>query len=166
MRITIDPQAGDLFTPSYYALIDAPNVPASELSVCDFELYRNTEPYRDSDFVLYSIMRTPDGMREDISQLPFYGLWQKVQSEATGVTDDSWKNAKALMATLYQTLITSPDLTPSQAETLTDQYVARMEKIHDRALEFVRHSSTEATTVGETSGDAQVRRKALTILDL
>ncbi len=85
--------------------------------------------------MLYSIGGLPDKRRDDKDQLPFRALWQRIQKEAASPLEDpNYKNAKTLMATLYQEILLSPDVTEPDADALVDEYEQRMKKIHTRAV--------------------------------
>ena len=158
---------GDPFSPGYFALIDAPNVKPETLWVRENQLLHGRDaasaaPYREADFVLYSVVRAPDRKRTDVEQLPFFEMWALVKSEAAKTKPGSWENAKASMSALYQTMVISPDLTDGQVDQLYDEYVARMVRIHERALGIVAFGAEDE----KPDPMAEIRRKALDIMKL
>lgn len=168
LQTTFNPQAGDHFAPRFFALIDAPDIDPARLWVRDNTLLHGSSasgasPFRDADFVLYSIVRAPDNRRSDIEQLPFYEMWERVAAEAAGTKDDNWQNAKVIMANLYQAMVQSPDLTDDQADMLYDEFVGKMKRIHERALGTVTLGAQEEETPDPLGA---ARRKALDILKL
>jgi hypothetical protein len=171
LRTEFDPDAGDTFTPGYYVLIDAPNVAPQSLWVREQQLLvgnslQDATPYRDADYVLYSIVRPADNQRSDLDQLPFNELWQRVLKEAGGAKDENYASAKANMVSLYQTLVMSPDLTSSQADSLADEYAARMQQVHKRAISFGNLGPEEGKAL-ETEADhalEDARARSLKIL--
>lgn len=142
LRTEFDPQAGDLFEPSYFVLIDAnsEDVRSDKLWVKDGELFigdsatdcvrfRNHRPL---DYVLYSVLQSEK--RDDLSLLPFYPLYERIKQEATVPEDNSWRRAKADMVTLYQNLVLSPDLIPAQADALNQGYINEVKHLREVAL--------------------------------
>ncbi len=137
LRKTVDPQAGDTLRPAYYALIDDGDVPIQELWVCENTLMRGSsmdtaQPYRDSDFVLYSLVRQPDKRRTDVQKLDFYDLYQRALSDAISNKPGAWDNAKGSLITLVNNLTLSPDLIPAQAKELTAQYIESLKTAHEQ----------------------------------
>lgn len=139
-RKEFDPDAGEQIEPSYFAIIDLPEgkPDANEFWVSNNQLRRgrslaDAKPFRDSDFVLYSITQTP--MRRDLTTLPFYPLYERVIKEAMeSNTSDRWNVTKGDMSSLAQTLRFSPDLTPKQAKELREKYTGEMVEEHERAV--------------------------------
>lgn len=134
-----DPDAGDQFMPGYFALIDAPegSIDRRRLWVRENKLFYGAgldtaQPFREADYVLYSIGQTT--MRSEEQTLPFYPLFEQVIQAANSPDEADWKRAKATMLTLIQALELSPDLTPAQIQSLSDRYIAEMKRIHDRAV--------------------------------
>lgn len=177
LRREFDPDAGQRFTEGFHVLMHAPEgeVRLDDLWVIGGKLHigqdeKSAVPFRGADYVLYSIVGT--AARTDLSTLPFYELWERVQSEAAVPTDEAWKSAKANMVSLYQSMIKSPDLTPAQAKKLVQELAAEMKSIHDGAVGVV---SLEAATrsVGKPlheRADAAIldddRSDAVAMLDL
>lgn len=158
------------FRPSYFALIDAPKVDPQTLWVKERQLYqgrslKSAKPFRSADYVLYSLSSPKDNVRDDVSTLPFYELWERVKKEASSpVEDPDYKNAKILMANLYQSILLSPDLTETQADILAEELKNRMKAIHERAVSLGAMGAEEEPSLRERR--AAVRSKALDILDL
>jgi hypothetical protein len=146
LRTEIDPDAGDRFEPGYYALISKPGIRPDFLWVRDQQLYYGEpssmiQPFRDADYVLYSIARISE--RGDIIKLPFYADYEKMISLAMqSTTDVQWNVAKASMATLSQTLQLSPDLTHAHAAVLRDRYTAEMIREYKKAVAGVTLHAT------------------------
>ncbi len=166
LRKEFDPDAGDRLEPTYFALID---MPASQLDpkalwVRDHQLFYGSSsaastPFRSSDFVLYSIVQSSD--RSDVTTLPFYPLYEQVIQEAMKPDDVSWKSTKANMVALSQKMTLSPDLTPTQANKLSEQYVAEMVQKHNKAVDW--------STLGPAKATSEIDKKlrqAVSILDL
>jgi hypothetical protein len=136
LRDSYGPNFGTPFRPAYFALIDEPAVDLKTLWVRENQLVRGTsleaaEPYRGADFVLYSIGTPDNNTRDDVEELPFNELWNRVKQEAASpVKDPNFKNAVQLMVTLYQSIVLSPDLTEGHADNLAEEYNTRMRKIH------------------------------------
>lgn len=167
-RKDFDPDAGGLLKPGYFALInmDQKKLDSNKLWVSENRLYygegiKESEPFRYADYVLYSITQTDE--RSDEMMLPFYPQWERVIQEATVPRDEYWKNAKAYMSVVYQTMMLSPDLTPNHASKLYQKYLSRMKLLHENALESVRMGAQEKPK--PTNLDA-FRGEAVEILEL
>ena len=139
VRTEFDPDAGDPLRPSYFALIDKPEseIEPSRLWVRDNKLLYGESlaeaiPFREADYVLYSLVHT--SKRTDEAILPFYPLYEQVLQAATNPDEGSWKRAKANMLTLYQALVLSPDLTPKQADALYNHYLTKMKQMRARVV--------------------------------
>ncbi len=99
LRSEYDPDAGDVFAPAYFALIDKQDVPPETLWVKDQQIYAgpsadNAPPYRASDFVLYSIVRPLDNRRSDLDQFAFNEVWERVLKEAAVPKDENYESAR------------------------------------------------------------------------
>ncbi|TMC60945.1 MAG: hypothetical protein E6J26_00540 [Chloroflexi bacterium] len=169
LRDSFGPNFGTPFRPTYFALIDAPNVNPQSLWVRDNQLVEGAElhsakPYRQADFVLYSIVVPSDNKRDDVDALPFGDLWGRVKKDAASPVDKpDYESAKTNMAALYQSILLSPDMTEPQADELADQYAKRMQSIHERAVS-IGHMDGEVADTREQARLAQARSKSLAIL--
>jgi hypothetical protein len=167
LRREFDPDAGDPFVPSFFALIDTAELDAQSLWVRNGQLMQgksktDATPYRSADFVLYSVVRPPDDKRSDLDTLPFYPLWERVAKEASVPKDDNWLSAKANMLSLYQTIALSPDLTQKQADELADEYATRMQTLYKNAVRFAKMGEQRGL---ETPDEMEmVRSKTVSIL--
>lgn len=179
-RQELDPDAGDPIEPGYFALVNSPESTtfSQRFYVRNRKLmFGNSstavEPYRASDYVLFSLLRSDE--RTDVTALPFQAQWERVQREALQPTEAHWRSAKANMLALYQSLVTSPDLTPRQAEQLADGYVRSITERRTRVealnnLVLLGDSNAEAVlkqimpTVSPTLEDTL--DKSVSILDL
>jgi hypothetical protein len=169
MRKGLDPSTGSGITPTYFVLINTPEsaVDASQLWVKNNQLFKgqsmaNCVPFRDADYVLYSL--TQAAVRDDITTLPFYPLWEMVAQEATVAKDDTWQTAKANMASLFQSMALSPDLTLTQAQSLADDYIGKMQALHKQAVSIASLGAAGMTASAVTN-QATVA-KAVSILNL
>jgi hypothetical protein len=166
-RNEFDPDANDIFKPGYFAVVDTTETKhhAAQFSVKDDKLLYQGRPFRDTDYLLYSI--TQNDKRGDYASLPFHEQWDKVRTEASQPTEDGWKAAKATMVVLYQNLVSSPDLTDPQARTLADEYVNMMKGLHDQAVEISKMAGPVTTAEKpERTPLQQGHRRALAVLDL
>jgi hypothetical protein len=156
------------FEPGYFALIDMPEDKMRDYSfwVREDQLVTGptldtARPFRDADYVLYSISQMTD--RDDLDLLPVYPLWERVAQEATIADDIYWKNAKAYMNNFYQSMVLSPDLTSVQTDKLYDEYIAKMETLHKRAARISKLSDEETAVLSELD---QARSRAVAILEM
>ncbi len=88
-------------------------------------------PYSGSDFVLYSLVGSET--RGDDQLLGLEKLRKSAMRDAAGKSDDEWQRAKSTMATLYQELVSSDDLTLAEANQLADTYIAKLKDAHRRS---------------------------------
>ena len=164
LKTTFDPQAGDPFRPGYFALIDAPDVNPQELWVKNNQLMKDGKEYREADFVLYSIVRSPDGKRSDIEQLPFYGQWERAVTEAMSLKEGSWDNAKATLISLLSEIRLSPDLTWDHADELISKYPPLLKSMYEAQKKVSTLGA--AKVVAREEGMDSVRSMAASILAL
>jgi hypothetical protein len=169
MRKELDSSANGGITPTYFVLINSPEstVDASQLWVKNNQLFKgqtlaNSTPFREADYVLYSLTQAAE--RDDITTLPFYSLWEMVEQEATIAKDDNWQTAKGSMASLYQSMALSPDLTLTQAQVLADDYISKMQVLHKQAVN-ISNLGAAGLTVEQVPVQATVS-KAASILKL
>jgi len=140
MRDEIDPDAGDLFEPCYWVLLDLPREQFKEehLWVKDGHLQygeskENLTDFHRADYVLFSLVQSES--RGDIRTLPFYPLYETALKEAASPETESWQRAKADLSALYQMLILSPDLISEHADALNDSFVSDLKRVRKKALE-------------------------------
>jgi hypothetical protein len=135
LRDSYGPNFAEPLRTSYFALLDLPNVDARTLWVRGKQLWQGAsfdaaQPYRSSDYVLYSITGAADNARDDTDTLPFFAQWQEVKQLATSRDTRDWESAAIAMAGLAQSVLCSPDLTDNQASELVDKYRTKMETLH------------------------------------
>jgi hypothetical protein len=152
-RKEFDPDGGDVLAPGYFALVDAPEdeVAPETLWVRQHQLHHgpnlaDAKPFRAADFVLYSLVQTP--RRGDLRTLPFFELYERVERTALETSADGWKRAKADMASLWQSLILSPDLTDGQANELAATYRDKMVELHEQARQMAKLGPGEPAAGG------------------
>lgn len=156
------------FEPGYFVLIDMPEARTRDYTfwVRDDQLFAGqtrdaARPFRDADYVLYSVSQLTD--RDDIDLLPVYPLWERVAQDATVADETYWKNAKSYMNTFYQAMVLSPDLTGAQTERLADEYIKKMQILHQRATGI---SNLSEANRGVPSELDQARSKGVSILEM
>jgi hypothetical protein len=137
LRSEFDPDRGMAFEPGYFVLINKPGVEQHKLWVQEDKLLygdsaETAQPYRDADYVLYSIGQTTE--RSDYKSLPFYQVWKQAIAESISRSADKWENALKNWTVLYQTMSLSPDLIPSQVEALADECREVMDAKHNKVL--------------------------------
>jgi hypothetical protein len=168
LRDSFGPNYNIPFRPGYFVMIDKPGEDEKRLWVVNNQLMvgsslQDCKPYREADFVLYSFIGPEGNERDDTASLPFNDLWLKVKEESASPVDDpNYKNARMLMGALYQTMVTSPDLTEDHSYTLADNYFASMQKIHAQAVKFGLQSGGEEEDE-ETVRQDKLRQRALKI---
>ena len=160
---SINPDVGDVLRPTYSVLIDEDEatIDPTTLRVKDGRLHVESDgglqPYRAADFVLFRV--TQATTRTDEETLPFNALWREAQDLAGTPDDAMWREAKARFLTLNRMLMSSPDLTESDAVSLGDRYLASLKEIRERAVD---HGSLSH---GEIAGGERRLRSAARELD-
>jgi hypothetical protein len=139
LRREFDPDAGDVFAPGYFALVDPHDQQfrPDRLWVRDHQLLvgdsmATAAPFRDGDFILYSIAGSKT--RSDDTTLPFYAQYERARQQAGHADANSWLRARADDAALWQSVLSSPDLTEPHAAELSRAYRAKIKRIHDDAV--------------------------------
>jgi hypothetical protein len=140
LRREFDPDAGDVFGPGFFALIDPhdPGFRAERLWVRDRQLLEGDSlatavPFVGGDFILYSVVSSD--RRSDESTLPFYPQYERALAQARHGDENSWLRARADEAALWQSVLASPDLTEPHAEELAESYRAKIRRAHRKAVE-------------------------------
>jgi hypothetical protein len=135
-RIELDPVDG--FRAGHHVLTLEGDLNPDQLWVNNNRLLRGptaelARPVEDADYVLYSVSQEDD--RNDAEELPWFRpLWERVVHEANIGSEDAWRNAKAHMAVLSETLELSPDLTRDQAGRLRTELIGSMRVLHEQAV--------------------------------
>jgi len=80
----------------------------------------------------------------------FYEQFERAKKTAGHADASSWLRARADDASLWQTVLNSPDLTESHAEELSAEYRAKIQKIHSYAV--------DNDVLGPASGLARMSR--------
>ncbi len=167
LRREYDPDAGDYVRPGYFALIDQPGIRGDTLWLRNHQLYQGntlaeSKPFRDADYIVFSLVQPPAQQRSDLSLLPFYTIWERARKEALAASQEGWMSAKANMLSLYQTMVLSPDMIESQVNTVFDEWKTLLKASHEQAK--VTHDlSDEMADDGLSSG---TRSRSVEILDL
>ncbi|MGY3120313.1 esterase/lipase superfamily enzyme [Bradyrhizobium sp. S3.14.4] len=132
-RVEINSNTIEGFVASYTALVAGEEKASTKLLVKNSRLMDDEgRPYRRSDFVLYSIARNE--RRDQETTLPFYDMLGEIDRAAMSDDAQSWARAKASLVVLYQKMLTSPDLTPVEADSLFEKYKQSMMERRERAL--------------------------------
>lgn len=133
-RIEIDGALITGLTSSFSALIADKNIDASSLRVKDGRLWVDAAggpaKYDGSDYVLYSLLGTKS--RGDERTLPFYSLREQSLNAALSADEAGLKRAKAILLSLYQQMVVSPDLTSEETDALFDTYEKDLMAKYDR----------------------------------
>lgn len=153
----------------FFVLINEPGVPVSSLWVDKGQLLKgdtkeSAKPYRDADYVLYSIRN--DTTRTDTDMLQFAPLWDQVRQEALKSNNDEvFTNTKVLLANLYQQVEISPDLTQPQADQLSEEFRQRVSLLRKKAI---NNSNLSTEPGAKESGDitSDIRRTVGDILNM
>ena len=150
--------ARDDFKPGYFVLINKSEVEISNDMEYDGkkffvkgngELYYGTsmeesDPYRDADYVLYSVLAT--NSRSDIDQLPFYPQWQELLGFAmplTKISEEQWELIKAKFFALHANMRLSPDLIREQVKALIETYKTELREIRKDKEDLGAHEEPE-----------------------
>ncbi len=136
-RVTINPDIGQTFAPSYIVMIDAD---PAELHNKQFRVENRRlvegaagQPYRDHSFLLLQIAQGVQ--RTDEETLTFYPLWQRTRDfAAQAATAAIWNDAKAHFNTLKRALLDSPDLTRPDYTRLLNHYLVEIKALREEAV--------------------------------
>lgn len=124
------------FAPGYFVLINGADVGADSLWVENGRLHHGTRathvPFRQADYVLFSVGQPSNGKRSDLEHLDWYPLWERVLKDALSSTPDALKSMQANYTALAQSILLSPDLTEPQANELVEEYFNRAQAERDR----------------------------------
>jgi hypothetical protein len=132
-RIELSRLDGGL-VPTYFALLPGNEISAEDLRVSERRLtYRNGDPVRETDYILYSILRLP--RRDQIRTLKFYDMLDTMDTAALAGDDDSWQRAKSTLIAVYQEMLKCPDLIGEQVNELFQAYKERLVENRRRSKE-------------------------------
>ena len=90
------------------------------------------------------------------STLPFYSMVDEINKAALSNDAESWSRAKAELITLYQKMLSSPDLTTREADLLFEKYKQTMFDLRKRA-ELVGMMSNDSKGI-KPEGTAKLDR--------
>ena len=142
--------------PTYFALIGGDRIDTGRLAVRDQRLVKlDDTPFRDEDFVLYSL--SASNRRDEVGTLPFYENVAAMDAASLSGDADGWQRAKATLLTIYQQMLTSPDLVKRQAEEIFTDLLERMKRNRgtgDSVRLLGEGSSTFAETYSERANSA------------
>jgi hypothetical protein len=129
-----NPDVGIPLVSGYYALInrDESELDEGTFFVVNRRLVRgkdmaSAKPYRDADFVLYSIV--PSTERTDEDQFSFFPTWKEARKLAASLDAESWKSAWVRYFICREAIMSSPDLIEEHKDTLDRRF---QEELQDR----------------------------------
>ena len=105
--------------------------------------------FRKANFLLYSLHVVE--RRNDVEELPFYSLFKTALQSAATTEAGGWDRAKAQLVTLFQEMLTSPDLTFDQVCELVKFYKAQFAEAHDVAQHLVLGAKDTPATLGNAA---------------
>ncbi|MES1160000.1 MAG: hypothetical protein ABUM51_04530 [Bacteroidota bacterium] len=171
---TIMQNANDEFRPGYYALINKSEkeIKPSDLFVKKNGLYfgeslENSEPFREDDYVLYSVMSVNE--RNDTDLLPFKKEWDDLLKYAmsfTSITDDDWLQIKGKLFALHSSVRLSPDLTRAHASKINDGYKKEILDVKKERADLGADRRSLAAKSDKDPYERQMDQRALDILKL
>ena len=169
LRDSFGPNINIPFQPGYFVLIDSPTVDPATLWVQNRRLmqgkdWNNLQPYRQADYVLYSMASPKDNLRDDTDTLPFNKAWQQIWRLAGSGKAEDWEEAKRQMAALNNNINFSPDLTESQAEMLAQEKWDKLKAYHEKALARTSMGGDKIMPAAQTRLD-RVRCRSAEILN-
>jgi hypothetical protein len=141
--------------PGFFALIDADvkDVDENRLGVVKGRLCADaslpSSGFRKANFLLYSLRVVE--RRNDVEELPFYSLFKTALQSAATTEEGGWDRAKAQLATLFQEMLTSPDLTFDQVCELVKSYKAQFAEVRDVAQHLVLGAKDTPATLGNAA---------------
>lgn len=131
LRSEFNPDGGAPLKPGFFVLIDpsrdGSSIDTSKLWVrerrlCYGDSLATAEPFRDADFVLYSLTRGEE--RTDLSELPFEAIYQQMNELA--IDPAKKEEAKQSFIELQRSMLKSPDLTRAHRQKLIATYKAEL----------------------------------------
>jgi hypothetical protein len=137
-RVGVQPSVGIAFEPGYHAMLDVDEneVDAERFFVKDSRLHQEIDgelqPYRGSDFLLFSIRQGV--ARDDERLLPFYPLWQTAQDLAAQPGEHFWEEAKSNFNALKRAMLKSPDLTKPDYARLREEWLGELTTRREEAV--------------------------------
>jgi len=140
-QMSTNPDVGEPLVFGYHALInrDERDIDEGRLYVKDKRLcvgddMASAKPYRDADYVLYSVV--PSDARTDEDQLPFFPLYKKAKEEAARLDPASWESAWVRYSICYSAIQTSPDLIDRHRDDLDDRFQYELDKRISRSRDL------------------------------
>jgi hypothetical protein len=128
LRQEFDHDLGPPVRPAYFVLVDAPEsrVPINQFWIKDENLFvgkdsNSLAPYRQASYVLYSMRSSKS--HSELNTLPFVATKRKIIELSASTNEKDWKRAKAELLVLFRQLLSSPDLTRSQAKSYHEEIV-------------------------------------------
>jgi hypothetical protein len=133
------PAVGDKVKQSYFVIVDKPSLDKNRFWVKNNELYEGdaldkAQPYVGASFVLYSIRSCIERDDVESDEFPFGAFLERIRREAFSPNVEVFKTATSDLASLYQTMYMSPDLTTNHAKILKETYEKEMNGIHDGSI--------------------------------
>ncbi len=166
VRYELDPDANEDMRPGFFVLIDIQEdqLDRDRLWVREKRLVEGAslataEPFRRADYVLWSLVQS--SARTDLVTFPFHKVWERVQAEASVPIPAQFEITKTDFASLYQTMLTSPDLTRKHARAKKDEWQTEMKRINDEA-----GADANLGPAGEDDEADDLRAELLAILAL
>lgn len=122
-----NPDVGIPLVSGYHALVnrDERDMDAERLFVVGRRLMKgkdmaSAKPYRDADYVLYSIV--PSTERTDEDQFSFYPTWKEAQKLAASLNAEAWKSAWVRYLICREDIMGSPDLIEAHKDALDRRF--------------------------------------------
>jgi hypothetical protein len=133
-RVELNASPIDGFRQRAVALFRNGNPPDPSLKVLGGRLQHSMDrEYSGSDFVLYTVWRSESNENE--RGLTFYPQVERMLQDAAAGDETSWLRAKSTLIAIYQQMLTSADLTASDADRLFSVYKQDVLEARKRPLE-------------------------------
>jgi hypothetical protein len=151
VRESIDVDQNDPLLPGHVALLAGAPPDPRRLWVRDSLLFEgetadSARPLVGRDFVLLEFTRAPDGRRSDVERLPFHADSERARESGGKPSDDSWAEAKALLAAAVSHVHRSPDLTERQKREINQSWTTLVKDARDEALRMTDWSEAQEAT--------------------
>ncbi|MFM0330067.1 hypothetical protein [Paraburkholderia strydomiana] len=155
-RFELNASPMDGFQPQQFALVNSNESSLSSLDVKNGELvHPSGEPVSDLDYVLFDLWRA-DARGSEAGLVP-EDMAKRLRDCALAGDDESWRRGKSLLITLYQELVSNPDLTDADAERLFERYAQLMlrDREHSKCVGLMSEKQT-----GDAFAESEARKRA------
>lgn len=162
----------DPFLPFYFVLVNKDEVEVNDEkffvkdnSLLYGDTFENARPFREEDYVLYSIRSAR--VRTDTERLPFHKQWLELVGAIGALQeldDDDKQIINGKLFSLMSALETSPDLTRDQVDQLVEGYIKDRDRILARRSKRLSGFAEPTRATRTDPWEESMRNRSLQIL--